>query len=170
MKKWKLYLLGSIIVLTLGGMAVVAGWSTRPAKNVAKTACQRPDGQPWNFAETTIRVGNQPISVALADTHEEKQKGLGGCEALAENTGMYFVFNPAGAPTFWMKDTLIPLDIIWGADGKVAGIIQNIQPELGVADSALKRYRPEGVISGALELPAGTVERLGIQVGASIAF
>lgn len=130
--------------------------------------CTSPSGVAWNFNEQELRIDGKSIGIAVADLPEEKQKGLGNCPYLPDNYGMYFTFDPAGTPTFWMKDTLIPLDIVWVLDGKVLEITQNIQTEPGVADGQLKRYAPSQPVDGALELAAGTADKLGIAAGQEV--
>jgi hypothetical protein len=73
--------------------------------------------------------GNVPVAVEIADTNEERATGLMNRESLGENSGMLFVFDAPAPLTFWMKDTLIPLDMIFiGADKKVVEVKPNIQP------------------------------------------
>ena len=61
-----------------------------------------------------ITIGNKEYDVKEAKTPEEKEKGLQGVESLSENEGMLFYFDPPeDTCTFWMKDTNIPLDIIF---------------------------------------------------------
>ena len=59
----------------------------------------------------------------------------------------------------------IPIDIVWIKDNKVLGFEGNAQPEPGIKTSNLKRYTPPEAVSQVLEVPAGTVERVGVQVG-----
>src|SRR5215212_9431253 len=69
-----------------------------------------------------------PVQVEIADTPEERQTGLMGRSALAENAGMLFVFEQEQILAFWMKDTLIPLSIAYiDAEGRIVDI-QDMQP------------------------------------------
>lgn len=61
----------------------------------------------------TIEIGNKVYKVQEARTDEEKEKGLQGIEELPEDEGMLFYFDPPQEVAMWMKDTLIPLDIIF---------------------------------------------------------
>ena len=75
----------------------------------------------------TIKVADKTYTVSVARTEEEKEKGLMGVETLPENEGMLFDYtdNPQTEISFWMKDTLIPLDIIFiNNQGIVAAITQ----------------------------------------------
>ena len=60
-----------------------------------------------------ITIGNKSYQVSLAKTEEEQITGLQGVHTLPEDEGVLFVFEEPGEVGFWMKDTLIPLDIIY---------------------------------------------------------
>lgn len=180
MKRPILYLVASLLIVGAALAAVVAQFKGELSEsdqlseelvaaqdNPEAASCANHLGVPWNFSEGSMRVGEHMLAVAIADEHQEKQKGLGGCQEIPANSGMLFTFEPAGIPAFWMKDTLIPLDIVWVADNAVLEVIKNIQPEPDVADENLARYRPQSSVSAALELPAGTVAALGIEPGQS---
>lgn len=62
--------------------------------------------------ELNIRIGNKDYKVSVARTEEEKHKGLQGIKELPKNEGMLFLFDDEEV-SFWMKDTEIPLDIIF---------------------------------------------------------
>ena len=67
-----------------------------------------------------ISIHNKQYTVEVVETEEEKQKGLQGKESLKEDEGMLFIFDPPQRVDFWMKDTSIPLDIIFiDEDGEV---------------------------------------------------
>nr|DAT77603.1 MAG TPA: hypothetical protein [Caudoviricetes sp.] len=61
----------------------------------------------------TIEIGDKTYKVQEAHTDEEKEKGLQGINELPENEGMLFYFDPPQEVAMWMKDTLIPLDIVF---------------------------------------------------------
>ena len=63
--------------------------------------------------EIKIKIGSKSYDVKLAQTDEEKEKGLQGVNELPENEGMLFIFDEAEDVSFWMKDTSIPLDIVF---------------------------------------------------------
>lgn len=79
----------------------------------------------------SIKVADKTYTVSVARTEEEKEKGLMGVETLPENEGMLFDYtdDPQTEISFWMKDTLIPLDIIFiNNQGVVAAVAQG-EPE-----------------------------------------
>lgn len=66
----------------------------------------------------------------IARTNEEHARGLMGRKYLCENCGMLFVFKEEAERTFWMKNTLIPLDIyFYNAEGKLVDSARNMRPE-----------------------------------------
>lgn len=71
---------------------------------------------------------NALVSLEVAVTDEEKNKGLMNRPSLDKNHGMVFIFRPARKVTFWMKDTLIPLDMIFIRNGKIVKIVKNAIP------------------------------------------
>lgn len=74
-----------------------------------------------------IRIGNKEYNVKEVTTPEDKAKGLSGVESLPEDEGMLFIFDPPEDVKFWMKDTLIPLDIIFiNEDQEVVKVHQGI--------------------------------------------
>lgn len=65
--------------------------------------------------QINIKVANKTYNVSIAQTEKEKEQGLMGVETLPEDQGMLFDYtdNPQTELSFWMKDTLIPLDIVF---------------------------------------------------------
>lgn len=103
-----------------------------------------------------------PVSAEIADNLEEQRVGLMYRTSLEENHGMLFVFSDEQQRIFWMKNTKIPLDIIFiDENGTVVDIKENFQP--CVADPC-ERYTSEPA-QYALEVNAGFVEENGVVVG-----
>ena len=61
----------------------------------------------------TIHIGNKQYQVTLAETEEDRRKGLQNIKELPKDEGMLFIFDNPQTVSFWMKDTYIPLDIIF---------------------------------------------------------
>jgi uncharacterized membrane protein (UPF0127 family) len=77
----------------------------------------------------SVKMGDKTIFLEVADTSSERLKGLMGRSLLSSDRGMLFVFDPpARSATFWMKDTYIPLDILFLNNGRVVHITRNAQP------------------------------------------
>lgn len=111
----------------------------------------------------TIVVGDTPYSVEIASTVEEKARGLMDRESLPENAGMWFVFDKPVQDDFWMKDTLIPLDMIFvGENMKVVDIHENAVPQKLDAISSSEPYMY------VLEVNGGQVAAHGIKVGDTV--
>jgi uncharacterized membrane protein (UPF0127 family) len=112
------------------------------------------------------------LEVEIADTPEASARGLMNVEHLRDEQGMVFLSSQASTVPFWMKDTLIPLDIaFWDRDGRIFDI-QQMQPctvpggEL--AETVCRRYPPSGPYVGALEVNLGLLERTGVTTGAVV--
>lgn len=77
----------------------------------------------------TFYLNNKPIKVAVFDTQAEREKGLMWVKKLPENHGALFVFEKEGEVGFWMKNTLIPLDIyFFDSNHKLVKLIKDAQP------------------------------------------
>ncbi len=110
---------------------------------------------------TIINSSNEmvPVRVEIADTNTEQERGLKERTELAENAGMLFVFPQEHQPSFFMKDTLIPLSVAFiDTEGYIVDI-QDMQP------LDLTQHRPPKPAKYALEVNQGFFEERGIQVG-----
>ena len=116
-----------------------------------------------------IKIAEINIPVEIADTDEKRTKGLSGKSSLDEKSGMLFVFEKKGIiPIFWMKDMLIPIDMIWIREGKVVKIDKNVPaPVAGTPDSKLVNYSPGTPIDYVLEVNAGFSDKFKIKTGDS---
>ena len=112
-----------------------------------------------------IKIGDTRITAQVAHTEAEREKGLGGIDALYEHDGMFFIFDGPVFPSFWMKDMKIPIDIVWISGGKVIGFEENVDPEIGVTELNLKLYKPSDFVNNVLELRAGAVRAFHINKG-----
>ncbi|MFH1830478.1 MAG: DUF192 domain-containing protein [Pseudomonadota bacterium] len=111
-------------------------------------------------AVATVTVGEMPFSVEIAQTDEEKAQGLMDRESLPENAGMWFVFSQPVQEEFWMKDTLMPLDIVFvGEDMKVVHIKENAVPK------SVEMISSPVPFMYVLEINAGKVAEHGIEIG-----
>jgi uncharacterized membrane protein (UPF0127 family) len=107
------------------------------------------------------------LNARIADTDAERARGLMGVAGLAENEGMLFVFDKEDIYIFWMKNTLIPLDIIWlDAGKKIVDIREDAMPCINSCDS----FVPAVKAKYALEVNAGFVLRHKIKVGDTVSF
>ncbi|UFX82675.1 DUF192 domain-containing protein [Candidatus Absconditicoccus praedator] len=101
--------------------------------------------------------------VDIAKTQEQKQKGLMGVEELPEDSGMLFVYDESDKYSFWMKNTLIELDMIWIDENyKVVDIQHSAVP---CESTPCEVYEPQKPARYILELNGGKSEKYGIEVG-----
>jgi uncharacterized protein len=108
------------------------------------------------------------ILVELADTPEKRARGLMFREHLANDRGMLFLFEEPGQWTFWMKNTKVPLDILWlGPDKRIADIAENVP---GCVQEPCLQYQPSTAALYALEVPAGSVKRHKLSRGKQLIF
>lgn len=113
-----------------------------------------------------VRIGEHTILVEVADSAEERSTGLSGRDGLEEGRGMIFLFPESAVQRFWMKEMKFPIDIIWVRDGRVVGFEEDVPvPAAGVSESELPVYFSPEAVDMVLEVSAGTVYSLGIQVG-----
>lgn len=140
------------LVLTLA-LSAYAGTPLAPAK---KTPLTFPDG-------VTIRAD-------VVDTPSERERGLMFRRKLPKDYGMLFVFPSQLPMSFWMKNTLIPLDMIFvGADKKITVIHRDVKAStLETPDSDVARAG--GVAQYVLELPAGAAARRKLAPGDRLKF
>ncbi len=133
------------LLLMLGGWMVVAG-----------TACQpRPKDQ--------VCFEKRCVNVELARTPEEQTRGLQFRKRLGHNQGMLFIFPRSCRARFWMKDTWIPLDMIWMDEHrKVIHIEARVAP---CQTTPCPTYGPSQPAMYVLEVNAGYAEELGIRPG-----
>ena len=110
--------------------------------------------------EILTNKGSHRFVVELAKTPEQHQKGLMHRDSLPINTGMLFIFKKMKVRHMWMRNTLIPLDMLFtDADKKIIKIEQNTQA------LSKKIISSEFPTLWVLELRGGTSERLGLKVG-----
>jgi uncharacterized membrane protein (UPF0127 family) len=108
----------------------------------------------------TVDGRSLPFTIELAQTAEEQSLGLMNRRSLAPDAGMLFDFGPERPIAMWMKNTLIPLDMIFiSADGRILGIAERTVP------LSLETIGSPGSIKAVLEVNGGTADRLHIHSG-----
>lgn len=105
-------------------------------------------------------TGQHAFSVELAETPERRANGLMHRKSLPAGSGMLFDFGTVAPVTMWMKNTLIPLDMLFvREDGSIAAIAERTVPE-----SHTLIESPEPVLA-VFEINGGSAARLGIHAG-----
>ncbi|MBI3590556.1 MAG: DUF192 domain-containing protein [Candidatus Melainabacteria bacterium] len=105
------------------------------------------------------------VFLEVASTDAEKEKGLMNRPDLASNRGMVFVFRPSRTVIFWMKDTLISLDIIFINRGRVVNIAKNTVP-----NQTETLYPSDKTVTEVVEVNGGFTDNHKIMIGDRIAF
>jgi len=114
--------------------------------------------------EIVTKTGVHVFSVEMATTEEEKTTGLMYRKELPEGKGMLFDFSPEQQVSMWMKNTYIPLDMIFiRADGRILRIAENTEP------LSTKIIPSRGLAKGVLEVIGGTAQKYGIAAGDRVA-
>jgi len=118
-----------------------------------------------NFPQTTLHIltpdaRQHAFDIWVADSPAHREQGLMFVKELTDNTGMLFVFDRPQYVQMWMKNTLIPLDMVFiDADGRIDSIAVNAKP------MSLKIIESRNRVLGVLELAGGRTAKLGIHAG-----
>jgi uncharacterized membrane protein (UPF0127 family) len=138
-------------------MALVLAVAVAPAAARAQSAVVFPRSR----AEIVTRAGaRHGLSIELASSPDQLTQGLMYRRNLAADAGMLFDFGMVKPVSMWMRNTLIPLDMLFlAADGRVVGIHQRAVP------GSLEVISAPEPVRGVLEVNGGTVQRLGLAVG-----
>ena len=105
-------------------------------------------------------TGDHSFNVEVVDTPESRAKGLMFVQELADDAGMLFDFKEERPVSFWMRNTFIPLDMIFvGADGVVKNIHVNARPH------DVTGIPSEGPVQFVLEIPGGRSVEIGLKPG-----
>ena len=112
----------------------------------------------------SLKVNNTYINVEIADTAEERARGLSGRSSISEGDGMLFIFDKPAFHSFWMKEMNFPIDIIWiGEDYKIVDITKSVFP-----DSFPQTFQSQAPVKYVLEVSAGLSDRRNIKVGDNV--
>lgn len=105
------------------------------------------------------------LDIEVADDEYERQTGLMHRASLEENQGMLFIFEEELPRSFYMKNTYIPLDILFiNAENKIVSFKENAEP---IDETSLPSNAPAKYV---LEINGGLIERWGLEVGDKISF
>jgi hypothetical protein len=114
----------------------------------------------------TIIVKDKPFRVEVAETDEQHARGLMHRRSLAAGSGMLFIFADEDYRSFWMKNTLIPLDMIFiNGDRLVVDLVRRAPP---CRADPCPNYTSAYPARYVLELAGGSAEALGLQPGDKI--
>jgi hypothetical protein len=110
-----------------------------------------------------VRFKNNSFFVEIAETRQQQEKGLMFVKDLPPDSGMLFVYKNQESRAFYMKNTYIPLDIIWlNEDKEVVFIKKNAKPE---SLHGFETIQPQEEAMYVLELNAGSSDKIGLSIG-----
>lgn len=140
-------------ILTLFCLACGLSWGT--SQTSTETA-PRPLRQKYFIA-------GAPFFLEIVKTPEALKRGLMGRSHVPPQTGMLFLFPKAQRPCFWMKETVVPLDLLFlNNKGQIVELKEGLQPH------SLRHHCARHPVKAALEVPAGTVQRFRIRLGMKV--
>ena len=117
-----------------------------------------------NTVEIASKGGVHVFTVEIADTEAAREKGLMYRKSLPPGQGMLFDFHSDQPVRFWMKNTYIPLDMIFiRSDGRILNIAENTTP------MSENEVPSAGPVQAVLEVRGGTARELGIAPGDRVA-
>jgi len=157
----------TIRLATLATLALIAGCSPGAADAGARTATESAtpavhpvSGLPISLVKVTSGTKARVFRAEIARSGPEQAKGLMFRTEIGDDEGMIFIRNPPDYATFWMRNTVIPLDIIFvGLDHRIMNIAANAVP---YDETPLPAA---GLTSAVFEINGGLAAKLGIKAG-----
>lgn len=135
--------------------------SAQPEQPVMTTSTEQAAGQRLPItAQATI--ANRVIQLEVAQTPQQQATGLMYRPSLASDRGMLFPFQQPRFASFWMKNVVIPLDMVFLYQGKVVAIENSAPP---CATEPCPTYGPQAPVDQVIELRGGRASELGLKVG-----
>ena len=126
-----------------------------------------PSSQPYN-GPTIVLPDGSTVQIEIATDDDTRAQGLMFRDRVPEGTGMLFLFPEAGEFPFWMKNTLVPLDMIWIDDQRrVVHVEPNVPP---CKADPCPSYPPHAVAKYVLELGAGQAAKHRVENGSTLKF
>lgn len=152
------------IALLLGAISLLKATSTYLNRSNQTATIELGSSIP-DHQHMTIYLKNQPLTVEIVNTSESTTQGLSGRAEIGAD-GMLFIFPHAQARSFWMKEMLFPIDIVWFYQGKIVGITAEVPiPDVEAPLETLPTYPSPGKVDAVLELPAGDAAKRGLVPG-----
>lgn len=119
--------------------------------------------QKQSFKTAKVCIGSNCFNVELAENYWQQSRGLMYKESLAQNAGMLFIFNKEANYPFWMKNTKIPLDIIWiNANKQIVYISELTQP---CKTFLCSQINPKVNAKYVLEINGGLAQKFNFKIG-----
>jgi uncharacterized protein len=157
-----------LLALLAGPSLLLTGCAGGPPERSMPSLHPEVDG--WDVAEVVLTPPGRDavrVQARVARTAAQRARGLMGVAVLPSGTGMLFEFPTDTDGAFWMKDTLVPLDIGFvAADGTLLAVLTMPPCERDPCPT----YDPAVTYRRALEVPAGWFAANGVGPGASVRF
>ncbi len=115
--------------------------------------------------KVVVRIDRARVDATVVASAGARGQGLAGSPPLADNRGMLFTSGHSEIPEIFMRGMTFPIDIVWISKDTVSEVTPNVQPQPGVPDNQLTRYRPAGPVDRVLEVRAGWTVQHGVQPG-----
>ena len=151
----------------LAALAACSPMSADAGQKAAATAPARHPTSGLQVVPLTIvsANGRHAFRAEVARSGEEQAKGLMFRTTMGANEGMIFPMEPARSASFWMKNTVIALDLVFiGPDKRIESIAANAVPY------SLSPITSRGSVSAVLELDGGRAAQLGLAVGDAVSW
>ena len=148
-----------LVILVVALAALILWWRTAPGSDDIWSSS--------SYETQQLRIGDQTISLQVADTGPKQQLGLGNRTDIPPDRGMLFPYVSASEDRcFWMQDMNFPIDMIWlDSDRKVVHIEAEVSP-----DTYPKLFCPDAPAQYVVELHPGSTKRLGLREGSQLDF
>lgn len=160
-----------LLLLSLGAIAVLFFYTAKKKIHPEQSlvAIQKPAARQSVLKADLIddkiakvKIGSTEIAALVAKSDAKKHTGLGGRNALGSGEGMLFVFDSFSKYSFWNKDMLFPIDIIWIKDGAVVDASENM-PDFKISPNYT--VTPQAEANFVVEVNAGFVKEHNIKIG-----
>lgn len=165
----------SIIIIAVIGVVILTGKQVLDRRytstNRNASVVEEPEEDMSTITDHQVidlTIGDAKLSVEVVNTPESRQRGLSGRDQIGSD-GMLFIFPDLTQTRFWMIEMQFGLDFVWIADNKVIGLTENVPPPApGTPVAELPTYGPSSSFDTVLEVPEGSIRRLGIELGDSV--
>lgn len=158
------------ILVLVGLLAVIVGASTSGKDRVSENLS---DISKNDTVKAIFKQNNETLGVLMlekAETEEERRQGLMYRMSLEDGKGMLFSYEEEGNRSFWMKNTYIPLDMIFVTAEKTVRTIKQADPQPNVTEEELRIYTSEGPAKYVIETNQNFSETKGIEEGTNVIF
>ena len=169
MKSHQLSAISCQLIITIVVMTLIGCGGTSPdpvVQAVSTTGAAAPEST-RALPEAIVPDGRR-MTLELALTRDEIGQGLMFRNSLPDDRGMLFLFSEERIPSFWMKNTLIPLDMVFlSPDGTIVDVIHNALP---CTKDPCPQYIPKAEALAVLEVAAGVAQAYGLEESIQLKF